>query len=357
MLVNTVNVGPKAILRPFNFTNKHYKMKPSKLVEYLAFSIDKNLPVLVKGKPGIGKSDIVAQAACDAKAKLIISHPVVSDPTDYKGLPFPKSDGTADFLPFGDLNKIITAREKTVFFLDDLGQASPSVQAACMQLLLARRINGHKVSENVTFIAATNRRQDKAAVNGLLEPVKSRFNSIVELEVNAEDWVKWALINDMPTELIAFIRFKPDLLDQFEPTKDIINSPSPRTVAAVGKQQALGLPRDFEFEAFTGAAGEAFATDYRTFLKMFRELPSMEEIIMNPGGAPVPADPGTLCAISSALAHKMSDQNIGAICTYLDRLPQEISVACVSDATTKKRELCNNRAYIQWASDKSDLLT
>lgn len=332
-------------------------MKPSELTDYLAFCIPNNIIVCVKGKPGIGKSDIIIQASKAAKADLIISHPVVSDPTDYKGLPFPKSDGTADFLPFGDLNQIITAKKKTVFFLDDLGQASPSVQAACMQLLLARRINGHKISDHVTFIAATNRREDKAAVTGLLEPVKSRFNSIVELEVSSEDWVKWALTHDMPTELIAFIRFKPDLLDKFEPTKDIVNSPSPRTVAAVGKQQALGLPVNFEFEAFKGAAGEVFATDYRTFLKMYRELPSMDEIVLNPEGAPVPIDPGTLCAISSALAHKMTDQNIGSICRYLERMPPEISVACMSDATTKKRELCNNRAYIQWASDKSSLLT
>ncbi len=346
------------IVFAFAFFNVNtQEMRPSKLSEFLVFSIDNNLPVLITGKPGIGKSDIVAQAAKAAKANLIISHPVVSDPTDYKGLPFPKSDGTADFLPFGDLSKIISAKDKTVYFLDDLGQASPSVQAACMQLLLARRINGHKVSDSVTFIAATNRREDKAAVNGLLEPVKSRFNSIVELEVNADDWIKWALLNDMPTELIAFIRFKPDILDQFKPTKDIINSPSPRTIAAVGKQQVLGLPIDFEFEAFSGAAGEAFATDYRTFLKMFRELPSLDEIIMNPDGAPVPTDPGTLCAISAGLAHKMSDQNIGAICTYLNRLPEEISVACISDATTKKRELCNTRGYIQWASDKSEILT
>ena len=340
-------------------------MKPADLTEYLAFAIDNNFPVLIKGKPGIGKSDIVEQsvswwerlkAKAGLKAKLIISHPVVSDPTDYKGLPFPKNDGTADFLPFGDLQKIISAQEKTIFFLDDLGQAPPSVQAACMQLLLARRINGHVVSEHVTFVAATNRREDKAAVGGLLEPVKSRFSSIVELEVNTDDWVKWALNNNMPTELIAFIRFRPELLDKFEPTKDIINSPCPRTVAAVGKQQLKKLPERFEFEAFKGAAGEAFAAEYCGFLKIYRELPSLDEIIMNPDNAPVPSEPSAKYAISSALAQKMNDQNIGAICTYLDRMDPEISVACMKDAVTRNRNVSKNRAYIQWASDKAGVL-
>src|SRR5688572_28860406 len=158
-------------------------MTPSQLEGFLAFCFTNRLPVLIKGKPGIGKSDITEQAAIAANCKLIISHPVVSDPTDYKGLPF-AMNGEAHFLPYSDLKKLIDAKEPTVFFLDDLGQAPAAVQAACMQLILARQLNGHKISDFVTFLAATNRKEDKAAVSGLLEPVKSRFASIVELEVN-----------------------------------------------------------------------------------------------------------------------------------------------------------------------------
>lgn len=331
-------------------------MKPSALAGYLQFCIHNNFPVLIKGKPGIGKSDIVEQAAAAAGAKLIHSHPVVSDPTDYKGLPYPKKDGTAAFLPFGDLHQLINAKEKTIFFLDDLGQAPPSVQAACMQLILARRLNSHVLSDEVTFIAATNRREDKAAVSGLLEPVKSRFASIIELEVNADDWVEWALLHDMPVELIAFIRFRPELLDKFEASRDITNSVSPRTVASVGRQQAAGLREEYEFEAFKGAAGEAFAVEYRAFLILYRDLPSIDEVILNPSKAPVPREPGALFALCGALAHRMNDNNISPICTYLDRLPTENAVACMKDATTKNRSLCNNRAYIQRAANMAGLL-
>ena len=242
-------------------------MTATQLHSYLQFSIANNLPVLIKGKPGIGKSDIITAAATAANAHLIISHPVISDPTDYKGFPF-AANGQADFLPFGHLRQLINATSKTVFFLDDLWQAPPTVQAAVMQLILARCINEHKLSQHVTFIAATNRREDKAAVSGLLEPVKSRFAAIVELEVSPDDWVIWALNNNMPTELIAFIRFRPDLLDNFQPSKDIVNTPTPRTVANVGKQQNAGLPKDIEFEIFKGAAGEAFAVEYCAFLDL-----------------------------------------------------------------------------------------
>ena len=106
------------------------------------------MPLLVTGAPGIGKSDVLAQAATRANAHLILSHPAVSDPTDVKGLPWVAADAKhATFLPFGELDRALNATEPTVWFLDDLGQATPAVQASYMQLLLARRVNGHALPD------------------------------------------------------------------------------------------------------------------------------------------------------------------------------------------------------------------
>src|SRR5512137_1189962 len=116
-------------------------MTPRDLSKALAIAVKNGLPVIIKGKPGIGKSDIVAQVAADLSYDLKISHPQVSDPTDYKGFPFPdKSGERATFLPFGELADLIEAKHPTIAFLDDIGQAPPAVQAALMQLLLARRV-------------------------------------------------------------------------------------------------------------------------------------------------------------------------------------------------------------------------
>lgn len=330
-------------------------MKPTQLQGLLAFAIANNFPILVKGKPGIGKSDIIEDACKEAKAKLVISHPVVSDPTDYKGLPFADKNG-AHFLPFGDLKMLIDTKEPLVYFLDDLGQAPPAVQAACMQLILARRINGHMVSDKVTFIAATNRKEDKAGVSGILEPVKSRFKSIVELEVNTDDWCNWALNKgNMPIELIAFIRFRPELLDAAKPTRDIENSPSPRTVAAVGHLQNANIPAELQFETFKGAVGEGFAAEYTAFLKIFRELPSVDEILLNPEKADIPTEPATLYALSAALGSKITDVNAEAAFKYIARLTPEIGVATVKLAVTKNKSITNTRGFIKWGAENKGL--
>lgn len=330
-------------------------MTPSKLAAYLTLAIQHNWPVLITGKPGIGKSAIIEQAVAATQARLLISHPVVSDPTDFKGLPFATQEGLAEFLPFGDLHQLLTAKEKLVDFIDDLGQAAPSVQAAIMQLLLARSVNGHIISDKVVFIAATNRREDRAGVTGMLEPVKSRFKSIIELEVSVDDWVKWALNNGMPIELIAFIQFKPELLDKFEPSRDIVNSSTPRTVASVGEQQAAGLPQDMEYEVFKGAAGEVFATEYCAFLKIYRNLPSLDEIILNPDGAPLFEQPDIQYALSVALANKMNDQTISPITTYIERMAPEVGVACMKTAVTRNRTLAKTRAFTTWSAGKAEL--
>ncbi len=330
-------------------------MKPQELTAYLEFAIKNTFPVMITGIPGIGKSDIVEQSAKKAGAELIISHPVVSDPTDFKGLPFAKDDGTASFLPFGDLNELIKADKPTVFFLDDIGQAPVSVQAACMQLILARRINGHKVSDKVTFVAATNRKSDKAGVSGIIEPVKSRF-TIVGLEVEPNDWLNWAFSNNMPIELISFIKFRPEHLSKFEPTKDITNTPTPRNIAEIGKQQNAGIPSGLEREVFMGRCGEAFAGEYSSFMKIYRNLPNFEMIVNNPTKTAVSTEPSIQYALAGMLANRLNDQNIDAVVTYMDRLPAEIAVATMQMAIQKDAQITFNRAFGKWSADKGNLI-
>lgn len=320
-------------------------MKPTLLAQALEFALeDPKIPVLIKGKPGIGKSDIVAQACAKLGYELLIVHPVVEDPTDAKGMPW-VVDGKAKFIPFGNLQKMIEANEPLVVFIDDFGQAAPSMQAAYMQLLLNRAINGQPISEEVRFVSATNRREDKAAVGGLLEPVKSRFKSILELDVNTDDWVKWALDNSMPVELIAFVRWKPDMLDNFQPTKDIKNSPSPRTIAAAGYMLKKGLPQQLKYEMLTGAAGEVFASEYIAYEEVWMNLPSIGQIRMNPETAPVPDSMGGKYAVSTMIANELDQKNIEPLYTYLKRLPMEFMAASFKLGTQKTPAACATETF------------
>jgi len=336
---------------------------PGEMTELLVRMIPAKMPILLTGKPGQGKTDVVYQAAALCGADVIVAHPVVDDPTDYKGMPAIVEDvqgnKSAVFLPFGNLKSLLDAKKLTVYFMDDLGQAQKTVQAAAMQLLLARKINGHDVSDHVAFVAATNRKEDKAGVTGILEPVKDRFVVICEMVTSLDDWVKWALKkeNNIPHELISFIRYRPQFLTSFMPTSDMTKSPTPRTLAGVGKLLGLNLPKSLELRTFSAAAGKEFAIEFTGFLRVYKDMPDPDAVLMDPHGAIIPSEKSSLYALCGALSARASEGNVERFVTYINRLPDEFSVLTMRDAITRdKTGIPKTKAFIEWASAHIDVM-
>lgn len=336
-------------------------MRPSELKKALEFSLVNNFPLLIKGQPGIGKSEIVIQACKAVQYEWLIMHPVVSDPTDFKGMPWvvigKNGENEAIFIPIGELKRLLTATKPLVVFLDDLGQSTPAVQSAVMQLILARQINGHKISEHVRFVAATNRREDRANVSGILEPVKSRFASIVQLEVDYDEWVGWAYENGLPSELISFIQFRPKMLNDFKASRDIENSPCPRTVTFAGKMLKAGVPDGIRFEMIKGAAGEAFAVEFEAYRKVYLNLPSIHQIEGDPQNTSIPDEISARFAITGLLTERMNNQNIGAFMTYLKRIGEEMLVSAMMNASKKNPNLMSSPEFLRFGVQYGNMLT
>lgn len=306
--------------------------------------------MLVQSSPGIGKSDLINAAVAELGFDSITVHPVVEEPTDAKGLPG-IVDGKADFLPYGNLRKMIDAKSPLVVFLDDLGQAPQSVQAAYMQLLLAREINGKKISEHVRFIAATNRRADGAGVSGLITPLLSRFRATVELECDASDWQKWALKNAMPIELIAFIGFCPALLSNFDPkhAREMKPFACPRTVAFLGEWLNAGLS---DLETMKGCVGEAFAAQFAGFRSIYLKVANLPaQIMVNPMKAPLLEKPDEQFALSAALSYNASKKSIDNIAAYVERseFPAEMRAFFWKASTGRNPDIQNTNAFTRYA--------
>ena len=345
-------------------------MKPSNVARVLAIAIRNRQTIMLTGAPGVGKTDLVKLASEEAGANLIISHPVVSDPTDYKGMPWVTTeDGrtVAKFLPFSNLRRLVDAKEPTVFLLDDLGQAPPTVQAAGMQLLLARAIDEVKVSDEVTFFACTNRREDKAGVQGILEPVKSRMMTILEVEVDVEDWGKWFIEHGGLFAVLSFVRWRPNQLYSFKPSRDMTNSPCPRTVWHANKIMQTGYPRELEMEMIRGACGEAWATEWEGFRKYEEQIPNINAILSDPNNGVILPEAHLTYALCGALAERANDQNFGHIVTYASRLGQktedgkikarpEFGIMLIKDCLIKDKALRKNKAYVSWQLKHKDII-
>lgn len=328
-------------------------MRAKQLTNTLATAIKNKRSILIKGSPGIGKTDIITDAAHRAGAELVVFHPVVSDPTDFKGMPAivrdTKAGDHAEFLPFGELRKLVHAKTPTIAFFDDLGQASPSVQAAVMQLVWARQINGHKISDHVSFMAATNRKEDKAAVNGIIAPLRSRFHSIIQLDVSVDDWIEWAYASKrIDPQVIAFIRYRPGLLTDPGPvSNDIVNNMSPRTLTNMNDIFCDGLT---DIESLGGAVGEGPAVEFIAFVKIWSQLPDFDKILANPRGEPIPKELGAKYAVAVGLATKSTVKNFKSVVAYMERVGKEFEMLTVRDAVriTPAIEKGGNPDFTDW---------
>ena len=334
-------------------------LKPSQLIALLKSVFLRPEPsanVLVVGSPGIGKTEISRQVASDIGYDYIVSHPSVEDPTDSKGLPW-IIDGVARFLPIGIIDRLCKATKPTIWSIEDMGQAPTAVQAVLMQWLLDRGVAGHKLSDQVRIMACTNDRSHGAGVSGLLETVKSRFATIVNLVCDVEDWTRHAIDAGLPPELIAYHRFTAGdrLAPTLRPTSDLVNFPCPRQWSRVGRVWLpLQLPDDLLAPALAGCVGEADATQFLAYLEMYRQLIHVDDVLANPGKCPIPTKPDQLYALCTALAARATVANFGKVAAFCNRLmgegKGEYAVLTVRDSLQRTRELVQTADYVKLAT-------
>ncbi len=340
-------------------------MKPTEAKALLAsrFKAQIKRPVLLESSPGVGKTQITAQVAADLGVGFKMIHAPLLQPEDY-GFPVIASDRSdVSFIVCSSKFPLVGSDcpEFGIFVIDELSQADNSAQKILTNLVHAREIHGQKLKPGWLIVATGNRTTDRAGANRILSHLKNRVTTI-ELEVSLDDWTNWALSNAVKTEVIAFMRFRPELLNSFNPQSEM--NPTPRAWTD-GVSAVLGvIDPAYEFACFKGDVGEAAAAEFCAFLKIFRKLPSPDAILLNPATAPLPvigkdADASAiLYALCGALAHKTTDQNFGRVMLYINRMPTEFSVLFIRDALKKCPSIQTSSDFIAWAStDGAKILT
>jgi hypothetical protein len=329
-------------------------MKSSHLKLALESLIAARRPAFIWGPPGGGKSTIVAQVAASMKLDLIDLRVLLLDPVDLRGLPHVETVGK-DKLAAWAQPAFLPRKGKGALFLDELNAAPMSTQAACYQLIHGRRLGDYELPDGWAIIAAGNRETDRAVTNRMPSALANRFVHL-DYDVDLNDWTKWALGAGVATEVVAFIRFRPELLNAFDPSRKAF--PTPRTWEFVSDILATSPSPVIEHDLYAGTVGEGAAAEFVGFLKVMRTLPNPDACLLNPSTAPVPSErePATLYALASALSRKATTGNFDRVVTYANRLPPEFSVLLVKAATGRDPGLQSTRAFIEWAAANSDVL-
>lgn len=362
------------------------------------------------GQPGIGKSDLMRAVAEEVRKNLGLTGPVLerhevaafirnggdvktafgifdirlsqSDPVDIGGLPREdKGTGSMERLPpnwFAHTGRT-DLPEHGILLLDELPTAPLSVQTAAYQIVLDKVIDRYKLKDGWSCFAAGNRLTDGGQYFKMPYALANRFCHL-EAESSLDSWVDWAINNNIDYSLIAFVRFKPELLNTFEAhvkeKRQGFSFATERVLERVNDvlTNNAGLSDEILTAITGGLASAGWAAEYLSFRKVWHNMPSVQQIFTDPHSALLPEDAATQYAVCTALAGAVTYNNAPQAFDYVDRFTQlgrgEMTMLFVKDmqrrATIAQRQAQekgdttymrpeSSPAYTKWAHNNKDL--
>jgi hypothetical protein len=344
-------------------------MRPAQILtvldrEFTSTREGHHTPVMLWGPPGVGKSQMVVQVAARNAVPVIDIRLSQMEPSDLRGIPFRSGEhvewAVPAMLPDADRHG-----PEGMLFLDEITSTPPSVSAAAYQLILDRRLGEYQVPDGWAIFAAGNRQGDRGVTYSMPSPLANRFSHF-EVETNLDDWVVWAYRNGIDERVIAFLRFRPELLFDFDPTHNPVAFPSPRSweFAHRGLQKFSDHPEILQ-GTLQACVGPAAGVELNAFVNSLEQMPDLDAIVAGEAVS-VPNEIDLQYAVAAALvgrairARETPDaQRVqGNILKYANAFPQrEMGVMLVSDMhRALGEEIFQVPEFTDWAQAIADVM-
>ncbi|MFF0013565.1 AAA family ATPase [Streptomyces sp. NPDC005374] len=287
--------------------------RPDDQLEALTLAVAADLPVLLWGEPGIGKTAALTQLAATLDLPLTTVIASVHEPSDFSGLPVVGDDPATQGVPMAppDWAVRLVRAGRGLLFLDELSTAPPAVQAALLRLVLERRIGALRLPPGVRIVAAANPRSSAADGWELSPPLANRFVHLqwthdheVVVRGLGGTWPRATLPRLDPRRLPEAVDFarravcgllaaRPTLVHRL-PTGETRRGgpwPSPRswdmTLSLIAFATAAGSSRDVLSSLVRGTVGDGPGLELLASLDRL-DLPDPEEVLADPAGAVLP---------------------------------------------------------------------
>ena len=170
----------------------------------LAYAAKK--PVMLEGKHGVGKSQLIEQAAKEMKISCIVRDLSLMEAPDLVGLPY-QSDGRTRYSP----PSFLPTDGAGLLVFEELNRAEKYMQGPCLQLLTAKTLNDYRLPDGFMCLAAINPAADGYdSASELDAALLSRFIRIT-VEADVKEFLKWADANNVHHAIARFLRSTPDV--------------------------------------------------------------------------------------------------------------------------------------------------
>ncbi|WP_109030217.1 AAA family ATPase [Streptomyces rubrogriseus] len=287
--------------------------RPDIQLEALTLAVAADLPVLLWGEPGIGKTAALTQLATALDLPLTTVIASVHEPSDFSGLPVVGDDPAEQGVPMAppDWAVRLVRAGRGLLFLDELSTAPPAVQAALLRLVLERRIGALRLPPGVRIVAAANPRSSAADGWELSPPLANRFVHLqwthdqdVVVRGLGGTWPRAALPSLDPGGLRGAVRYarravcefltaRPGLVHRL-PSGETRRGgawPSPRswemTLCLIAFATAAGSSREVLSLLVRGTVGDGPGLELMASLDRM-DLPDPETLLADPAGAVLP---------------------------------------------------------------------
>lgn len=356
-------------------------MTVGKLVEQLSRAygtvINGSLPVrtmpsvMLWGPPGVGKSQAVRQIAAELHestgkdVRVTDVRLLLFNPIDLRGIPTANADKTlAVWLKPQIFQMDPSDGVINMLFLDEISAAPQSVQAAAYQITLDRVVGEHKLPENCIVIAAGNRTTDKSVAYKMPKALANRLLHI-EVEGSFKAWKAWAIGAGIHEKVIGFLSFRQSRLMGFDPGRDDLAFPTPRSWEMVSNiLSSVSDDAEAVYPLIAGVVGTGTAVEFRTWAKVYRELPSIEDIFNGklPG---VPRNTDAMYALTAAMTcyardHKEDMTRIANSIRYAGQMPPDFGAVLMKDYLyidkDYRQKLMTVPEFNRWMQTKGSLM-
>ena len=327
--------------------------------------------VMLWGPPGIGKSQAVRQIAKEIetesgkRVEVTDVRLLLFNPIDLRGIPTSNADKTlAVWLKPAIFQMDPSDDVVNILFLDEISAAPQSVQAAAYQITLDRIVGEHKLPENCIVIAAGNRTTDKSVAYKMPKALANRLMHF-DVEGSFQSWKEWAISHGINEKVIGFLAFRQNYLMGFNSASDDLAFATPRSWELVSN--ILNGVSDNVSEMYSliaGLVGSGVAVEFRTWEKVYKDLPSIEDIF--DGKMPsMPQNTDAMYALISAMTcytreHKDDLGRIANSIRYADRMPPDFSAVLLKDymylEKDFKQTLMNIPEFTKWLQSKGRLM-
>lgn len=256
-----------------------------RFAECVPYVISIKKPILLRGKHGIGKSQVVYDFANEIGMPVIERRASQMTEGDLLGLPKAKSrKGCTVWLPPEWLKTACDT--PVVLFLDEVDRAVTEVRQGLFELTDSRKIAGNTLHENTIVFAAVNGGDNSSLYQvGEMDPAELDRWVVFDIEPDVEEWLEWAKENRIFYIITDFIRQFPQHLehkDSFEPNKVYPSRRSwVRLSDSIIKDNLVepGKTSSLLFNLTNAYCGQEAAFAFQDFVKQYKNSMTAEDIL------------------------------------------------------------------------------